>query len=171
VEVLQAPEIIIEAELTHARCPDASDGEIAVSVSGGTPPYMYAWDDGSMGSVIYNLPKGTYTVAVTDDNNCSVSENFDIMNINEFCFIIPDIITPNGDGKNDEWVIDGLEIYPEVTVEIYDRWGKRVFYSEGYDHNFKGEMDGKDLPMESYHYVIDLNNGTPVIIGNITIVR
>ena len=81
------------------------------------------------------------------------------------------IITPNGDSYNDTWKIEGLEVYTGATIEIFDRWGKRVFFSEGHDIYFDGTFNGKELPMESYHYVINLNNGSDVIIGNITIVR
>jgi gliding motility-associated-like protein len=133
--------------------PDASDGEIVLTVSGGTSPYLYNWNDGSSGSVLYNLARGSYSVTVTDNNNCTKSESFSVSNLNEFCFDIPDIITPNGDGKNDEWVIEGLQIYPDVTVEIYDRWGKRVFYSRGYDVNFDGKFNGKDLPTHHFYHL------------------
>ncbi len=170
-EVNQPSEIVIEGEISNARCPDAADGEIILSVSGGTSPYSYNWGNGMSGPVISNLSAGSYSVTVTDGNNCEKSKSMVISNNEELCFRIPDIITPNGDGKNDTWVISGLEIYPDVVVQIFDRWGKRVFYSEGYDDNFDGTYNGRDLPMQSYHYVINLNDGSPVIIGNITIVR
>ncbi len=169
--VQEPEEIVIEGEIIDARCPDAADGEIALDVSGGISPYLYTWDEGMTGPVLRNLSAGVYTVTISDANNCKKSESFAIKNREEYCFRIPDIITPNGDGKNDTWLIDGLDIYPEATVQIFDRWGKRVFYSEGYDGDFDGTYNGEDLPMESYHYIIDLKDGTPVIIGNITIVR
>ena len=169
--VEEPDDIFIQGEITDARCPDATDGEIALDVSGGTSPYNYTWNDGMTGPVLSGLSAGIYTVTVSDGNNCTKSESFSIENKEEYCFRIPDIITPNGDGKNDTWVISGLEIYSMVTVQIFDRWGKRVFYSEGYDENFDGTYNGEDLPMESYHYIIDLNDGSPAIVGNITIVR
>lgn len=171
VDVSQAEEIAIEATIVPARCSDASDGSLELSVSGGTDPYFYEWDDGSLGDFIHNLSAGTYRVTVTDQNNCEKSESFEVPNRLDVCFDIPDIITPNGDGRNDEWILEGIEVFPGVTVEIFDRRGKRVFYSKGYDTPFRGEFNGVDLPMESYHYFIDLKNGTPVIVGNITIVR
>ncbi|MFW5820642.1 MAG: gliding motility-associated C-terminal domain-containing protein, partial [Bacteroidota bacterium] len=167
----QPSEIIVGGDVENARCPDASDGEIRLSVSGGTSPYIYNWDEGMTGSVLTNVPAGTYNVTVVDAHNCRKSGSFAVENKEEYCFRVPDIITPNGDGKNDSWQISGLELYPQVVVQIYDRWGKRVFYSEGYDNNFDGTYNGDELPMESYHYVINLNDGSPVIIGNITIIR
>lgn len=170
VEVAQAEEIVLDAQVTDASCPEANDGEIDVSATGGTSPYTFSLNN-EMGTSFDGLLPGTYQVEALDINNCEQTSSFTVNYVSETCFVIPDIITPNGDGKNDEWIIEGLELYPNVTVEIFDRWGKRVFYSRGYDTNFDGRYNGKDLPMESYHYIIDLKDGSPVIIGNITIVR
>jgi gliding motility-associated-like protein len=169
-EVVQPEDISIDAEITDAKCPEATDGEIMLSATGGTSPYIYSLAN-SQGPSISGLSPGTYEASVIDANNCEKTSSFTVGYVDETCFSIPDIITPNSDGKNDEWIIEGLELYTDVTVEIFDRWGKRVFYSKGYEERFDGRFNGKDLPMESYHYVIDLNDGTPAIIGNITIVR
>jgi gliding motility-associated-like protein len=169
-EVGEPDEIIIDAEITDASCPEAADGEILLSASGGTPPFIYSTAN-SQGPDFNELAPGTYQFTVIDGNNCEKTSSFNVGYVAETCLHIPDIITPNSDGKNDEWVIEGLELYPDVTVEIFDRWGKRVFYSRGYESRFTGRFNGKELPMESYHYIINLNDGSPVIIGNITIVR
>ena len=65
----------------------------------------------------------------------------------------PNTITPNGDGKNDTWVIPGITDYPEADVKIYDRWGQRVFNAVGYRTPF----DGGGLPTGTYYWVIELN--------------
>ena len=73
---------------------------------------------------------------------------------------IPNLITPNGDGKNDQWIIDDLDGFPDAVVEIYDRWGRLVFKSEeGYPAPWDGtNMNGNAVPTGSYHYVIMLNH-------------
>ena len=170
-EITQPTEMLISETITEAKCPESTDGELVLSVSGATPPYSFEWNTGGFSNSIDQLNPGTYTVIITDNNFCEVEKEFDLGYINELCFMIPDIITPNNDGRNDTWVLEGLQLYSGVEVEIYDRWGKRVFYSRGYDNEFDGTNNGKELPMESYHYIINLNNGTKPIIGNITIVR
>jgi len=85
--------------------------------------------------------------------------------------VIPTAFTPNHDGFNDKWNIIGLEFYDNATIEIFSRWGDLVFRSEGYDIEFNGTYRGKDLPMDSYHYIIDLNNGDEPLKGTITIIR
>ncbi|MCF8380470.1 MAG: gliding motility-associated C-terminal domain-containing protein [Bacteroidales bacterium] len=171
VIISEPDQMVANAILNLPYCPDANDGNISMEISGGTPPYLFSWESGEMGAVLYNLAPGDYSVSVSDLNNCVEEFPISLDYENTVCFMIPDIITPNNDGKNDDWVIDGLNYYPDCSVEIYDRWGKRVFYSKGYENNWNGNFEGKELPMESYHYIIDLKNGSPVIIGNITIVR
>jgi gliding motility-associated-like protein len=159
-------------DVMDAYCPDFSDGYIELSpITGGTPPYQVEWAGGGTAEYLQDLSPGTYTYSVADVNGCRVEGSVAVGYKNNACFIVPEIITPNQDGYNDVWRIDGLEVYPDVTLEVYDRWGRRGFYSAGYDTYFDGTFDGTALPMDSYHYVIDLHNGSERIIGNLTIIR
>lgn len=159
-------------EVMDAYCPDFSDGYIELSaIMGGTPPCQVEWAGGGTEEYLQDLSPGTYAYSVADVNGCRVEGSVTVGYKNDACFIVPEIITPNQDGYNDDWRIDGLEVYPDVTIEVYDRWGRRVFYSDGYDTYFDGTFDGTALPMDSYHYVIDLHNGSERIIGNLTIIR
>ncbi len=171
VEIEQPDPININRSTENAFCPDIADGSISVSAEGGVPPYSYLWQTGSTDRTLNDLLPGTYDLLVTDNNNCEEEFDISVGYDNEFCLTIPGIITPNGDEANDTWVITGIEAYPDAEVEVFDRWGKRVFYSKGYDEEWDGTFNGRELPMDSYHYVIKLNNGTAPVIGNITIVR
>jgi gliding motility-associated-like protein len=159
-------------DVMDAYCPDFSDGYIELTeIIGGTSPFEISWTGGGTAALLDDLPPGTYEYLVTDANGCTQTGSASVGYRNEACFVVPEIITPNQDGYNDVWRIDGLEVYPDVTLEVYDRWGRRVFYSAGYDAYFDGTFDGRELPMDSYHYVIDLNNGSERMIGNLTIIR
>lgn len=68
-------------------------------------------------------------------------------------FFIPNVITPNGDGKNDQFVIKGLDLYPGSQLEIFNRWGNQVYRSENYNNNWKGE----GLSAGIYYYVLRIN--------------
>jgi gliding motility-associated-like protein len=134
--------------------------------------YSYKWSDNSTGKDISNIPRGLYKVLVTDLNGCTVKDSIQITPLNETCLIIPNAISPNGDNINDEWIIDRINLYPEMEVKIFNRWGEIVWRSEkGYTHPWDGKSNGKDLPIDSYHYIIDLHNSTKPTIGNVTIVR
>jgi len=70
-------------------------------------------------------------------------------------FTIPIYFTPNNDGKNDRWIVEGIESYPGTTIEIFDRYGRRIAYlkssaSEGWD----GTYNGHQMPRDDYWYVI-----------------
>ena len=92
----------------------------------------------------------------------------------EFGPIIPTVITPgNLDGINDVFVIDFLStVYPECYVQIFNRWGSLVFESVGYNEPWNGTYKGEPLPMGTYFYNIELNEGSNTIIkGDISIVQ
>jgi gliding motility-associated-like protein len=85
---------------------------------------------------------------------------------------IPEAFSPNGDLINDYWNIGNIDSYPNAEVTIYNRWGQSVWKSEsGYHHPWDGKSNGINLPVDSYHYVIDLHNRSKPIVGEITIVR
>jgi gliding motility-associated-like protein len=85
--------------------------------------------------------------------------------------IIPNTFTPNGDGVNDAWEIQYLESYPEVRVDIFNRFGVRVYASIGYNKPWNGTLNGSDLPVGTYYYVIDPKLGIPPYSGWVTILR
>ncbi len=110
-----------------------------------------------------------YYVTGTDENGCSATDSLTIEVSPGIVF--PDGITPNDDGKNDTWIIDFINNFPEAVVMVYNRWGQELFYSKGYGTPWDGRYKGKDLPVGTYYYVIDLHNGKEPYTGPITIAR
>jgi gliding motility-associated-like protein len=155
-------------------CPDKPDGEIGLIITGGVrgTDYTYRWSDNSSGSSLSNIPAGLYTVTVWDQNGCYVSDSVQIESLNETCLVIPNIISPNDDGINDVWNIGLIELYPKIEIKIFNRWGETIWKSDkGYTRPWDGTSNGSPLPVDSYHYIIDLHNGSKLFIGNVTIVR
>lgn len=75
--------------------------------------------------------------------------------------VIPNVISPNNDGVNDEFTITGIGTYDERSLVIFDRWGRQVFQADGYSNNnpFRGQNgSGQDLPDGVYMYVLNLNH-------------
>jgi len=66
---------------------------------------------------------------------------------------VPNVITPNGDGKNDVLKIDGIELYKENTLSIFNRWGNEVFRSAG---GYKNNWNGEGLSEGTYYFVLKL---------------
>lgn len=117
------------------------------------------WQDSN---TFYDLQPGIYTVYVRNADGCIVSETFAI-------FSIPTMFTPNGDGINDTWRIQGLEIYPESRIQIYDRYGRLLLDNkltsnviwDGYSH-------GNKVPSDDYWYVLNVTDGRKYS-GHITV--
>ncbi|MBI3501509.1 MAG: gliding motility-associated C-terminal domain-containing protein [Bacteroidetes bacterium] len=113
----------------------------------------------------------TYTLTVTDANGCTST---DTVRVNVVLSVVPnDGLSPNGDGINDVWIIPGIEQFPEAVVEVYNRWGELLFSSVGYKIPWDAKYNGKDLPVGTYYYVINLNSDLypDPVTGPITILR
>lgn len=123
---------------------------------------------------IYNMTAAKYVwVQATSPYGCVSSDTIGL-SVCRYSDIltIPNGFTPNGDGVNDTWMIKGIELFPETTVEVYDRWGRRVFMSDkGYTKPWDGVFKNTRLPMDSYFYIINLHNGSAAITGNVAIIR
>ena len=136
----------------------------------------YEWPDVSNNSPFYTVYTRTEDqeiwVHITNDYGCIGSDTVMV----NFCgeFKIPNAFTPNEDGYNDKWEIPHIYVFPDVTIDVYNRWGERIFHSDGYsaEQYWDGtNMNGKKLPMDTYYYVIDLHNDEAPMVGTITIIR
>jgi gliding motility-associated-like protein len=166
--------LALEFRTVNAFCRDKPDGQLSLYIDGGIYPYAVRWDRDlpSNEERFYELYWGEYIATVTDANNCVVIDTAFVAYTYASCLVIPNAFTPNGDGFNDLWIIEGLELYPDVDLKIFDRWGTMVYVSvNAADEPWDGTFSGRDLPIDSYHYVIDLNNDEPPITGNITILK
>ena len=91
--------------------------------------------------------------------------------------LIPTVITPDNDGYNDRWRIQGIEAYNQISIKIFTRWGDEVFVYEGSGLNYTmpinqwdGKRKSKDLPTGSYVYILILEN-QDTYKGTISLIR
>ena len=134
------------------------------------------WLDGESIAPMFTVYTSTQDqeiwVTVTGQFGCEGSDTVVV----RFCgeFEIPNAFTPNDDGSNDKWEIEQLFVFEQVTIDVYNRWGERVFHTDGYSSGqyWDGtDQKGKKLPMDAYYYVIDLHNDEEPIVGTVTIIR
>jgi gliding motility-associated-like protein len=173
VTIVELPELEVTTLPAPAKCPDSDDGSITIDLEGGTAPYRFLWNDGITTADRTGLSPGTYTLIVRDTNNCQVMTSTELGYIGAFsCLVIPQVITPNNDGYNDEWVIKNIDIYPNAEVKIYTRWGKLIYRTRNISANpWDGRFNGKLMPTDSYHYILLLNDGSEPRSGVISVIR
>ncbi|MDZ4667114.1 MAG: gliding motility-associated C-terminal domain-containing protein [bacterium] len=162
-------------KIVDAVCKTTFDGSITLNLTGGTAPYKYLWSNGASTLNLANRLHGEYTLVVTDTFNCSTSGKYTIYYQKENCeqdVFVPQGFSPDGDGINDAYTIDGIEKFPNNHLRIYNRWGAMVFEEVGYKNTWKGTAEtgigsgtGETLPTGTYFYVLELEPGKPVISG------
>ncbi len=137
---------------------------LEVLVYGGLGVTDLNWGSAGTGDPVYvsGLENETYTIIVTDQ--CPETASAQLL-VNSGCdIVIPNVFTPNSDGVNDTWVINGLSRSGH-SVKVFNRWGNLVFESSNYANNWKaqGLSDG------TYFYeVVDGRSGER-ITGSLTI--
>jgi gliding motility-associated-like protein len=171
--IAMADEIKWSYVSTPTSCKGNTDGSIQITATGTEKPYTYKWntDPESTDSIVTNLAYGLYKVTIQDKYGCSDIDSISVLNADNTCLEIPSCFTPNNDGVNDGWEIKHVNLYPDIHVEIYNRWGILLFTSDGYAEQWDGKHNGNDLPMASYVYIVDLGDGSEIITGTVTIIR
>lgn len=81
------------------------------------------------------------------------------------------MITPNGDGINDTWIVKNIHLYPNNELNIFDREGRVVFKTIGYDNLWNGQFNGNPLPEGTYYYILHIDSGKAKKTGFISIVK
>ena len=153
------PIIVAMVDSLGSECGEAN-GSLSVNASGGLGGFSYSWSNGITGPSISGIDAGNYTVTVTDNSGCSVNQVFDLGCTPLVPIVVPQLITPNNDGKNDLWIIQNVEQYPDMKVWVYNRWGNLVYQSQPYQNNWNGyyteggNVNGP-LPASTYFYLID----------------
>ena len=111
-----------------------------------------------------------YTLQAVSGLGCGVSTDTVFIKVYNDLFI-PNAFTPDGNGNNDRWEIKALAAYPLAKVLLFNRFGELVFALNGATDYWDGTYKGKKAAAGTYVYVIDLKNGSPVIKGEVLIVR
>ncbi|HKK68599.1 MAG TPA: gliding motility-associated C-terminal domain-containing protein, partial [Bacteroidales bacterium] len=122
---------------------------------------------------------GAHMIWYTIDQVCGDTDSTSIVVMPEAIadLLIPTVVTPNGDGFNDTWRLQGIEAFTQVDIHIFNRWGDEVFVFIGSGNAYAnpanqwdGKRNGNELPLGSYVYVLELNNETNYK-GTVTLIR
>lgn len=118
----------------------------------------------------------TYSVQITDINGCTDTASLIITvlpNITDI--VVPNLITPNGDGFNEVFFIPNIDTYPENELVIFNSYGQVIYQASPYDNSWDATFGGSVVPDGTYYYILDLKvpdfvpdplQGTLTIMGN-----
>lgn len=114
----------------------------------------------------------TYTVTVANRFGCT-RDTFANLKVREDYTLEPsNIITPDGNGQNDNWVVEKAQYYSDVEVIVFDRWGRIVYTNTAYDNSWNGtSTTGEPLPDGAYYYVVKVPTDREEYKGSITVFR
>ncbi|MGI8636707.1 MAG: gliding motility-associated C-terminal domain-containing protein [Segetibacter sp.] len=113
----------------------------------------------------------TYTLHVTSSHGCGTATDDVLVKVFDK-IVVPNAFSPNGDGINDTWNIELLELFKDADIDVFNRYGQVVFHSRGYGTQWNGTRNGNPLPVGTYYYIINLKiNKDPVFKGSVTILR
>ena len=132
-------------------------------------PSLYLSSDTARVPISTPLGDVTYKLTLTGIGNCSVTDEIFIKLL--LAPLVPNAFSPNKDGINDTWKIEYLESYPGATVDVFNRYGQKVFSSNGYTTQWDGTFNGVALPIGTYYYIINPKNGRATIQGSVTIIK
>lgn len=143
--------------ITPADCDDNTGAIYITEVIGGLAPYEYTYNGMTIqDSVLMNLNEGVYSILIQDDNDCEYTIN-PIVPLNEVSedLYVPNVLTPNGDNKNDEWFVKG-DCIQDFECVILNRWGNKVFESNDILKPWNGtNLSGGNVSEGVYFYKIN----------------
>jgi gliding motility-associated-like protein len=130
---------------------------------------------GSLVSNISHQPGTPFTAGITEVSykftDGTTKESTCAFNItvikDEISFEVSNVVTPNGDGINDTWWVTNIEKFTENSVVVVDRWGNRIYHSNGYDNatvQWAGlGPNGSRVPVGTYFYTIEVRASNSVV--------
>ncbi|MEL6922579.1 MAG: gliding motility-associated C-terminal domain-containing protein [Bacteroidota bacterium] len=140
-----------------------------LNASGGM---SYEWAESDYPLSAYDIPNptvepedsSTYVVVITDENACQVIDSVTVLVAADPLQFVKRInmLTPNGDGKNDVLEFKGIEKYISNQLTVYNRWGDVLYSKLNYQNDeerFDGTFKGKPLPAGTYYYVLAFREG------------
>ncbi len=172
--------------LADTTCGGTTGSITGITYIGEEVGAVFRWSD-SDGTTVGNaldlegVAAGTYTLQVTDAMGCraiagpyTIGEPADCEEElpEQGPVRIANTMTPNGDGSNDMFHIEGIGAYPNSLLQIYNRWGNKIYERTGYSNDWYGTYQGTDLPVATYYYVLSLGDEAQTLYkGYITILR
>ena len=174
ITVNPLPQVNITSELGTSF----SKGKTTKLTATGGVSYQWSGSAGITGNRNSNMidvrpenASGTYTVVVTSATGCTTTQSITLTTQEDITQISgTNIISPNGDGVNDNLIIKNVDLYPNNELEVFDRAGRKVYSKKGYQNDWNASFNGIPLAEGTYYYIINFI-GVGKYKGFITIIK
>jgi gliding motility-associated-like protein len=154
--ILKFTPVPVKIEISSSSNKSCCLASAGVTVSCSAGPVHYLWNTGQVSQVIDSLCAGNYSVIVSTyecmEDTTLLNVKIPIQDCNPD---VPNIFTPNNDGVNDTFTIKDLEGFPGSSLEVYDRWGKKVYENANYQNDWNGTNWKNSNPLSDgiYYYI------------------
>ncbi|MCB0480859.1 MAG: PKD domain-containing protein [Flavobacteriales bacterium] len=130
-------------------------------------------DQSAIANPLFNALQSTqFIVYGTDENGCTNSDTIYVGVKEDYQVFPSEVMTPDGNGYNDTWIVKNAENYPNCNVQILDRWGNVVYQENEYRSTWEGTNNNDDiLPDGTYYYIITFDGSDRTYKGALTIIR
>ncbi len=168
VKVLIAvnPELLAKASKDTTVC-KGNPVTLSVIAEGGAGSYSYLWQDlttlagfdNNTGVSISPIIENTISYLITVTDLCGVTA-IDTVNVplrTDCDVVVPNIITPNGDAENQYLVFTNIELFPQPKLEVFNRWGNKIYESDNYQNNWAPV----ELNPGVYYFTLELGTIDP----------
>jgi gliding motility-associated-like protein len=176
INIANPQQISMSASISHVKCNANSDGNIILNASGGAPPYTAMWNNSATGFELVNIAAGIYTVTLSDNNDCSLTNTYTV-NQPETLVLITDTQNPSCYGINDGFIklttnggTPPFTFYINNGIETenaqYNLAAEPGFYTVGVEDG-NSCTDTKSLSISSPEAIIaSYDYSNPSCIGN-----
>lgn len=173
VLVTLSPSLTLTGETYYRATPGVG---VSLPVQPNLPGTILSWrpplylDDATAPSPLCTpFDSITYQVNGLSPDGCEASIRIRVVVANRL--FIPSAFTPNGDGKNDTWLLPNIESMPDADVSIFNRWGSVIFHSKGYATPWTGQIGDTPAPSGIYTYLIRTGFPGEEYRGELTLLR
>ncbi|HEY0895615.1 MAG TPA: gliding motility-associated C-terminal domain-containing protein [Sphingobacteriaceae bacterium] len=164
--------------ITSSSGTSVSKGNTVDLVAAGGVSYQWIDPEGAISGTrsatltIRPSQTSVYRVRATSQTGCKIIQEIRIEVVEDYLALVPtNVITPNGDGKNDRLVVKNIDMYPGNEIRIFDKAGRMLFSKKNYRDEWDGTYQGSTLEEGAYFYVLDFGENRRQLKGHVTIIR
>lgn len=130
------------------------EGQAAGAASVNWTPSYNMYNSNTLKPDVYPNTTTVYTLSAAFAK-CNLQDTVRVTVLDSEELFFFNTFTPNGDGANDNFSVGNIELYPDNVLEIYNRYGQKVYTKTGYKNDWDGKYLNQELPAGTYFYLLD----------------